>query len=78
MRKKENSKTSDRYRLVLNFTNTLDLERSNLSIYYSWKNIRRKSYNNNKIKIPDVTWNGNFKLTVEIHIRNSRLFQIYH
>ena len=34
---------------------------SNLSICYTWKNIR-KSYNNNKFKIPSPTWNDKFEL----------------
>ena len=53
----ENSKPSDPHRLLLNLTDKIDLKRSdkyvalsNLSIYYTWKNIR-KSYKNNKFKI---------------------------
>ena len=49
----ENSKTSDPHRLLLNLTDKIDLRRkdkyvalSNLSIYYTWKNIK-KSYKNN-------------------------------
>ena len=34
---------------------------SNLSIYYTWKNIK-SSQNNNKFKIPAPTWNNNFEL----------------
>ena len=34
---------------------------SNLSIYYTWKNIL-KSYNNNKFKISAPTWNKTFDL----------------
>ena len=33
----------------------------NLSIYYSWKNIR-KQYKNNNIKIIAPTWNDEFEL----------------
>ena len=33
----------------------------NLSIYYTWKNIR-KQYKNNKLKIKAPTWNDKFKL----------------
>ena len=50
----ENSKTSEHNILVLKLTDKLDLRRgqktialSNLSIYYTWKNIK-SSYNNNK------------------------------
>ena len=34
---------------------------SNLSIYYTWKNIK-SSYNNNKFKIPAPIWNDKFEL----------------
>ena len=34
---------------------------SNLSIYYTWKNIKN-SYNNNKFKISTPTWNDKFEL----------------
>ena len=52
----ENSKTSEYHVLVLKLTDKLDLRRgqktvalSNLSIYYTWKNIK-SSYNNNNLK----------------------------
>ena len=64
----KNSKTSDPPRLLLNLTNKTDLIRkdkfialSNLSIHYTWKNIK-KSYQNNKFKIPPPTWNEEFEL----------------
>ena len=34
---------------------------ANLSIYYTWKNIKSE-YNNNKFKISAPTWNYNFDL----------------
>ena len=34
---------------------------SNLSIYYTWKNIK-KSYKNNKFKISTLKWNEEFEL----------------
>ena len=50
----ENSKTSEHNVLVLKLTDKLDLRRGqktvelpNLSIYYTWKNVK-SSYNNNK------------------------------
>ena len=50
------------------FTDKFDLRRaeksialSNLSIYYTLKNIK-KSYNNNKFKISALTWNDDFEL----------------
>ena len=64
----ENSKTSKPHVLILKLTNKLDLRLgekvivlSNLSIYYSWKNIK-SSYNNNKFKISAPTWNDKFEL----------------
>ena len=65
----ENSKTSDLHRLLLNLSNKTNLKRSdkyiassNLSIYYIWKNIQKKSYKNNKFKISAPTWNNKFEL----------------
>ena len=64
----ENSKTSKLHVLILKLTNKLDLRigektivLSNLSIYHTWKNIKR-SYKNNKCKISAPTWNDKFKL----------------
>ena len=64
----ENSKTSKPHILKLKLTNKLDLRLdkkvvaiSNLSIYYTWKNIK-DTYNNNKFKISAPTWNEEFKL----------------
>ena len=57
----ENGRTSEYHVLVLNLTDKLNLRRgqksvalSNLSIYYTWKNIK-SSYNNNKFKISSPT-----------------------
>ena len=64
----ENSKTSKSHVLVLKRNNKVDLRigetiiaLSNLSIYYTWKNIK-SSYNNNKFKISAPTWNDKFEL----------------
>ena len=64
----ENSKTSKSHVLVLKLTNELDLRigekfiaLSNLSIYYTWRNIK-SSYNKNKFKIYAITWNKEFEL----------------
>ena len=64
----ENSKTSKSHILILKLTDKLDLRigkkviaLSNLSIYYTWKNIN-SSYNNNKFKISAPTWNDKFEL----------------
>ena len=63
----ENSKTSKVHVLILKLTSELDLIEgeniialSNLSIYYTWKNIKN-SYNNNKFKISAPTWNDKFE-----------------
>ena len=62
----EYSETSDPHRLLLHLTYKIDLKRkykyivlSNLSIYYTWKNIKM-SYKNNKFKISAPTWNEEF------------------
>ena len=63
----ENSRASEYHVLLLNLTDKIDLRSektaalSNLSIYYTWKNIK-SSYNNNKFKISAPTWNEEFKL----------------
>ena len=64
----ENSKTPKPHVLILKLTNKLDLRigekviaLSNLSIYYTWRNIKN-SYNNNKFKISAPTWNDEFEL----------------
>ena len=79
----ENSKTPKPHVLVLKLTNKLDLRigkkviaLSNLSICYTWKNIK-SSYNINKFKIPAPTWNDKFELPDESYvfsIEYSRLF----
>ena len=64
----ENSKTSNPHVLIIKLTNIFDLRRveksialSNLSIYYTWKNIK-SLYSNNKFKISAPTWNDEFEL----------------
>ena len=64
----ENTKTSKPHVLIFNLTDKIDLRRgeksialSNLSIYYTWKNIKN-SYNNNKFRISAPTWNDEFEL----------------
>ena len=64
----ENSKTSKLNVLALKLNNKLDLRivekviaLSNLSIYYTWRNIKN-SYNNNKFKMSAPTWNDEFEL----------------
>ena len=57
----ENSRTSKYHVLMLNLTDKLDLRRSeksialsNLSIYYTWENIKI-SYKNNQFEISPST-----------------------
>ena len=64
----KNSQTSTPHVLIFKFTNKFDLRRgenrialSNLSIYYTWKNM--KSSYNNKFKISVPTWNDKFELS---------------
>ena len=52
----ENSKTSKHHVLIMHFTDKVDLKRGeksialvNLSIYYTWKNMK-KLYNKNNLK----------------------------
>ena len=66
--KSENSRTSEYYILVLKLTDKLDYRRgqksvdlSNLSIYYTWKNVESSS-NTNKFKISALRWSEEFKL----------------
>ena len=73
-----NGKMSDPNRLLLNLTDKIDLRRkdtyialSNISIYYTWKNIK-KSYKNNKFKISAPTWNEELNYLMD-HI----LYQIF-
>ena len=64
----ENSRTSKYHVLVPKLTDKLDLRRglktvalSNLSIYYTCKNIK-SSYNNNKFEISAPTWSEELEL----------------
>ena len=64
----ENNKIAEAYRLLLNLSDKINLKRSdkyvvlsNLSIYYTWKNIK-KSYKNDKFKTSAPTWNEEFEL----------------
>ena len=64
----ENSKASEPHRFKLDLTDKLNLKNpnknmalANLSIYYTWKNIKSE-YKNNKFKISAPTWNDTFDL----------------
>ena len=61
-----NSKTKHLNKFVYSFIGKLNLKNpnknialANLSIYYTWKNVK-SDYNNNKFKMPASTWNDTF------------------
>ena len=65
----KNSKTSEPYRFKYDLIDKLDLRNpnknmalTNLSIYYTWKNVK-SIYKNNKFKISAPTWNETFDLS---------------
>ena len=65
----ENSKTNEPHRFKLDLADKLNLKNPNknvalvnLSIYYTWKNIKSE-YNNNKFKISASTWSETFDLS---------------
>ena len=64
----KNSKTNEPNRFKYDLIDKLDLKNPNknmalvnLSIYYTWKNVK-STYNNNKFKISAPTWNETFDL----------------
>ena len=64
----KNSKTNEPNRFKYDLIDKLDLRNpnknmalANLSIYYTWKNVK-STYNNNKFKISAPTWNETFDL----------------
>ena len=58
----ENSKTNEPHRFRLSLTDpNKNMALANLSIYYTWKNIK-SAHNNNKFKISALTWNAEFDL----------------
>ena len=61
----ENSNASKPRRFKLDLTGKLNLKNpkalANLSIYYTWKNIKSE-YSNNKFKMSAPTWNDTFDL----------------
>ena len=65
----ENRKTNESNKFIYQFTDKRNLKTPknkniglvNLSIYYTWENIRSE-FNNNKFKISAPTWNDTFDL----------------
>ena len=75
----KNRKAFDPYRLIVNLSHKINLNRSdkyvalsNLSIYYTWKNIK-KSYRNNKFQISAPTWNANMN-----YLMDHNVYQIFY
>ena len=64
----ENSKTNDSNRFRYYFTDMLNLKNNktialaNLSIYFTWKNMK-SDFKNNTFKIIATTWNGEFDVS---------------
>ena len=63
----ENTKTNESHKFVLNLSQSLDLKSSNkyvalqnLSIYYTWENMKKKQYKINNLKIIAPTWSDKF------------------
>ena len=81
----ENSKTNKSHRFRLDLTDKLNLKNpkknmalANLSIYYTWNNIKTE-YNNNEFKISAPTWNETFDLPDDsFYWWYARLFWIYY
>ena len=65
----DNSNTNESNKFIYQFTDKRNLKNPNskniglvnLSIYYTWKNIK-SAYNNNKFKTSAPTWNDEFEL----------------
>ena len=64
----ENSKTNEPHRFRLTVADKINLKDpnknmalANLTVYYTWKNIKR-AYKNNKFKISAPSWNDKFDL----------------
>ena len=64
----ENNETNESHKFRLTLADELNLEDpnknmtlANLSIYYTWKNIK-SAYKNSKFKISAPTWNDEFDL----------------
>ena len=70
----ENSKRNEPLKFLLDLLQRVDLKSlnkhvalQNLSIYYTWMNIRQQ-YKNNKLKIISPAWNAEFELSLMVLI----------
>ena len=78
-----NSKTNNSNRFIYQLNDKLNLKNpnknmalANLSIYYTWKNIKSE-YSNNKFNISAPTWNDKFNLhDGSYKIKNRIIFKI--
>ena len=60
----ENNKTNEPHRFKLDLMDKFNFKNmtlANISIYYTWKNIKSE-YNNNRFKVSAPTWNDTFDL----------------
>ena len=80
----ERSKTNKPHKFAVNLSKRLDLSSSNkhvtlqnLSVCYTWKNIRKEN-KSNKPKIIVPTWNNEFAKWFLFCFRYSRLYRVYH
>ena len=75
----ENSKTNESNKFLYQFTDKLNIKTPNkkniglvnLSIYYTWKNIK-SAYNNNKFKM-FLSQFLTFKITLNLSSKNTKL-----
>ena len=70
----DNSKRNEPLKFLLDLLQRVDLKSlnkhvalQNLSIYYTWMNIRQQ-YKNNKLKIIAPAWNAEFELSLMVLI----------
>ena len=79
----KNSKTNEPNRFKYDLIDKLDFKNpnknmalANLSIYYTWKNVK-STYNNNKFKISAPTWNWNETFDLPDRLYNISEIQDY-
>ena len=77
----QNNKTCDSHRLLLNVMDKINLKRSgkyvalsNLSIYYTWKKLKKKKKH---IKIIDLKYQLQDEIKSLNYLRNHILYQIF-
>ena len=78
----ENSKTNESNKLIYQFTDNLKLNLKNqnnksirivnLSIYYTWKNIK-SAYNNHRFNLVVLIQSQKFRITLNLSSENTKL-----